>query len=152
MRGQSTLTQHSVAAHSAHVLQTSSLPARFVLDQSTMPEARQTSGCRAGTAAATRLPSHSCLLLLAALLLLLLSSSRSSVAAALVPAPPAAEASPPLAEAACRRAVEALYDDCAVSADRISLVYSRGSEAGPTAAEKEEAQQALAVAGLPPAR
>ena len=50
----------------------------------------------------------------------------------------------------CAALVDELLGSCSISADRIALTYSRGSEEPPTAEEQAAAIAALEGAGLPP--
>lgn len=61
---------------------------------------------------------------------------------------PTAEA--PAQLAACRTLIDALLADCAVSLDRVAMIYGRGSDTPPTGAQQVDSQLALHVAGLPP--
>lgn len=82
------------------------------------------------------------------------------LAAPTIQASAASDASPPPAAPApelldvgnCQALIDSLFSNCAVSIDRISMSYSRGSERPPTAEEQADALLGLKAAGLPPAR
>lgn len=76
-------------------------------------------------------------------------SPPAQAAGAAQPAAPTSE----LAQVAkCQDLIDGLFSNCAVSMDRMSMSYSRGSERLPTAEEQAGALQGLKQAGLPPAR